>query len=231
MELSIDEADDDNKFILGIKTRIKKHKRIIRSLASPKRQTNRRWAIVIVVCALLASFLLSFVSNRALSSVSLGSAFIILFAFILIGVVFDIVGTSVTAANSTPFHSMAARKVPGARYALKIIGAASKVSNFCNDVIGDITGIISGGAVVVIVGYFSATFTWAKNTVLLNLILTSIVAALTIGGKALGKGIALNYSNTIIYYVGLAIESIVRIINPKSLNKHSKKSRKTKKDT
>ena len=223
--------EDPPAFISRIKDGIKKHKQIIRSLAAPKRQTNTRWAMVIVAVALASSFFLSFISNRALANVTLGGALVILFLFILIGVMFDIVGTSVTAASSTPFHSMAARKVRGAKYALKIISAAGKVSNFCNDVIGDITGIVSGGAVVVIVGYFASTFAWASNSVLLNLVLTSIVAALTIGGKALGKGIALNYSNTIIYYVGFVVESIVALVAPGKLTKQGeKKNKKVKKD-
>ncbi|MBR2742240.1 MAG: Mg2+ and Co2+ transporter CorB [Clostridia bacterium] len=223
MEASKEASDDEDTSGPNIRDRIKKHKRIIRSLASPKRKSDSRWAIIVVIVALIASFCLSFVSNRALAGVSLVGALVILFVFILLGVLFDIVGTAVTAANSTPFHSMASRKVPGAKYALKIIAQAGKVSNFCNDVIGDITGIISGGAVVVIVGYFALTFTWVKNTVIINLLLTSIVAALTIGGKALGKSIALGYSNTIIYYVGLMAESIIRIAAPAKLNKRRTK--------
>ena len=228
--MSSSDGEDDNKTTFGIRAAILRHKTIIRSLASPKRQANKKWALIIVVVALLTSFGLSFLSNNALMSVSLGSAFVILFVFILIGIVFDIVGTAVMAASLTPFNSMAAKKVPGARYALKIISAASKVSNFCNDVIGDIAGIISGSAVVVVVGFFSKTYLWASNEVLLNLILTSIVAALTIGGKAIGKTIAMNYSNTIIYYVGWLAEGIVRIFNPESLNRPNKKKGKNKKD-
>ncbi|MBQ3378854.1 MAG: Mg2+ and Co2+ transporter CorB [Clostridia bacterium] len=236
MESSNEGTDEDNTGSFGIRDRIKKHKKIIRSLASPKRKSDSRWAIIVVAVALLASFCLSFVSNRALSGVSIAGALVILLIFILLGIVFDIVGTAVTAANSTPFHSMAARKVPGAKYALKIIAQAGKVSNFCNDVIGDITGIISGGAVVVIVGYFAASFSWEKNSVLINLVLTSIVAALTIGGKALGKNIALGYSNTIIYYVGLVLESILGVAAPKKLNRQGDKKksgriRAAKKDT
>jgi CBS domain containing-hemolysin-like protein len=94
---------------------------------------------------------------------------------------------------------MAAKKVLGAKYALRIIKNANKVSNFCNDVVGDIAGIVSGGTVIVFVVHLSKTFVWATNTILFNLILTSIVAAFTIGGKAIGKSIAINYCNTIVF--------------------------------
>ncbi|MBQ1435621.1 MAG: Mg2+ and Co2+ transporter CorB [Clostridia bacterium] len=235
MELSNEESDEDNHKRPGIKERLKKHKKLIRSLASPNRKSDIRWAVIVVIVALAASFCLSFVSNRALSGVSIGGALVILLIFILLGVIFDIIGTAVTAANPVPFHSMASRKVPGAKAAIRIISQAGKVSNFCNDVIGDITGIISGGAVIVIVGFFVTSFGWAKNSVLISLVLTSIVAALTIGGKALGKSIALGYSNTIIYYVGLLTESILKVIAPRRLQKpKSKKSGQigaAKKDT
>ena len=40
---------------------------------------------------------------------------------------------------------------PDARQAIYIVRNADRVSNFCNDVIGDISGIISGTAVAFVV--------------------------------------------------------------------------------
>ncbi len=64
---------------------------------------------------------------------------------------FDIIGIAVTTAKEMPFHAMAANKVEEAKYAIKLVKNASQVSNFCNDVIGDISGIISGslGATII----------------------------------------------------------------------------------
>ena len=45
---------------------------------------------------------------------------------------------------------MASRKVPEAEDALRLIRNAGRVSSFCNDVIGDICGVISGSAAAVI---------------------------------------------------------------------------------
>ena len=63
-------------------------------------------------------------------------AFVVLACFILLGIVFDIIGVAVTAADERPFHSMAAHRTPGAREALGLIRKANKVSSFCNDVVG-----------------------------------------------------------------------------------------------
>ena len=74
---------------------------------------------------------------------------------------------------------------------------ADKVSSFCNDVIGDICGIISGSAGVIIATFLANTF--EINIFIVTLLVTAIIAALTIGGKALGKSIAINKSNYILY--------------------------------
>ena len=90
------------------------------------------------------------------------------------------IGTAVQSAEEKPFHSLAARKVKGARESISVIRHAPQLANLCCDVIGDIAGIISG-----------ATTT-----------LTGIVSSLTIGGKAMSKGISMNNGNSIVFTVG-----------------------------
>lgn len=107
------------------------------------------------------------------------------------------IGISVTVADQKVFHSMAAKGVKGAKTALKLITNASKVSSFCNDVIGDICGIISGSTAVTISNAISVNL--KLNNLLVTLIMTAIVASLTIGGKAMGKTIAINNSTKILY--------------------------------
>ena len=107
------------------------------------------------------------------------------------------IGVAVTSADEKPFHSMSARKVKGANIAVMFKKNADKVSSFCNDVIGDICGIISGSAGVIIATFLANTF--EINIFIVTLLVTAIIAALTIGGKALGKSIAINKSNYILY--------------------------------
>lgn len=107
------------------------------------------------------------------------------------------VGVAVTSANITPFHSMSARKIKGASLAVNLINNSSKVSSFCNDVIGDICGIVSGSAGVIIATTISSTFKF--NPLLVSLITTALIAALTIGGKALGKTFAVRNNNSIVF--------------------------------
>ena len=117
--------------------------------------------------------------------------------FVLLGVVFDMIGVAVTASDEKPIHSMNARKVRGADVATVFKKNADKVSSFCNDVVGDVCGIISGSAGVVIAA--SLTKIIKIEPLYISLIGTALIAALTIGGKALGKGIAIKNSNNILF--------------------------------
>lgn len=137
-------------------------------------------------------------SSGIMNLVSIWIAILILLFFILTGIVFDIVGMAVTTASEAPFHSMAARRIKHADRAIRLIKAKDKVSNFCNDVVGDICGIISGSASAAVVAYI-LKISPSLNGFLLSLIVTASVAALTVGGKAMGKTIAIRHSNTIVY--------------------------------
>ncbi len=118
---------------------------------------------------------------------------------------------------------MASRKYYGAKQSIKLIRNANKVSSFCNDVVGDICAVISGTAIAVIILRISYSMD-ASQTAVLGLIASGFVAALTIGGKALGKTIAIQNSNYIVYRVGVVLQLFTGRVN--SGNKNSKKSEK-----
>ena len=141
---------------------------------------------------------MSFMSNEVLSASGMAVSFVVLLAIIMIGILFDIIGMSVTAAEEKPFHSMAAKKVPEAAVAIRLIRRADRVSSICNDVVGDICGIISGSASAVIAASVVLHMEPAVSSVL-KLLMSALVAALTVGGKAFGKSIAMNNATLIIH--------------------------------
>lgn len=163
-------------------------------------KSSGRWAVQVFFIAVFLSAALSFASDQALNGAGLAVAFAVLLAFILLGIVFDIIGVAVTAADEKPFHSMAARKTPGAREALGLIRKADKVSSFCNDVVGDICGIISGSTGAVIVVQIQSAF--GTPGVVISLAVTALTSGLTIGGKALGKSFAIAKSTAVLQLVG-----------------------------
>ncbi|MBQ2909784.1 MAG: hypothetical protein IJE53_03180 [Bacilli bacterium] len=162
-----------------------------------KEHVNVKWIIEIVVMAFAISFGLSLVSQTTIPKLSTWVGVIITLLFIVIGIIFDIVGVAVNSADEKVFHSMNARQVKGSKVAVKFKKNADKVSSFCNDVIGDICGIISGAAGTTI----AVNIANSLNVELLfvNLTVAAIIAALTIGGKAMGKSFAMNKSDIILY--------------------------------
>lgn len=164
---------------------------------------RRRWVVSITIFAFLLSVFMSLFSETVLRNSTLVTAFIVLIVIILTGVAFDIVGVAVTVAEEKPFHSMAAGKIKGARSSLKLIRNASRVSNLCNDVVGDTCGIISGTAAAFIVTKVSEL--GIGDQTVFALILSGLVASVTIGGKAIGKELAISKAKEIILFIGKII--------------------------
>ena len=165
-----------------------------------KNTGTSQWVIQVFFISLVLSGALSFASGEVLNDAGLLPACIVLAFFILLGILFDIIGVAVTAADTRPFHSMAARRIPGAKEALSLIRKASRVSSFCNDVVGDICGIISGTTAAVIVTHIQRTL--SIRSTLIALAVTALVSGLTIGGKAVGKAFAIERSTAVLQLVG-----------------------------
>ena len=171
--------------------------------AAAKKERNKtiRWVVTIFFVTILVSGVISLLSDYIMSVSGIVVAFLILMAIILIGIIFDIIGVAVASADEKPFHSMAARKVPGAQDAIKLLRNAERVSSICNDVVGDICGVVSGSASATIaaqvLSYFE--FGWPQ---LISLVMSALVAGLTVGGKAIGKTFAMNSCTKIIGFVG-----------------------------
>ena len=163
-----------------------------------------KWVITIFLVTIVVSGLISLISDQLMDRSSIGVAFVILFSIVLIGIVFDVIGVAVTSADETPFHAMASRKVPGAKEAIRLLRKAERVSSICNDVVGDICGVVSGSAsaaiAVQILNNFE--FSWPD---MVSLMMSAFVAALTVGGKAIGKTFAVNSCTEIVYWVGQLI--------------------------
>ena len=186
--------------------------------AKKERKRTRNWVIEIFFVTMLVSGSISFLSEEIMANSNIIVAFLILLIIVVIGIIFDIIGVAVTSADEKPFHSMAARKVPGAHEAITLLRNAERVSSICNDVIGDICGVVSGSASATIAAEVLTTmegFSWPK---LVTLTMSAVVAALTVGGKAVGKTFAINSSTTIIHGVGRAIHifhNIPKIVRKK----------------
>lgn len=144
-------------------------------------------------------------------------SFIALVVVILTGVVSDAIGTAAAAAEAAPFNAMAAKKLPGAKQAVRITRNADLVANLTADVVGDIAGTLSGavGASIVIALAKQVT---GINLVLMGATMTSLIASMTVGGKTIGKSIAISNANAIILRVAKALSWLERWTGVEFLN-------------
>lgn len=185
------------------------------------RRENNIWILLITLISFFISATLLITSSKILESVNYIVAFCVVLGIIIFGIIFDIIGIAVTAADETPFHAMASRKFYGAKQAIMLIRNANKVSSFCNDVVGDICGVISGTASGFIILMISGNSS-ASETTLFGVIITGLVASITVGGKAMGKTIAIENSNYIVYKVAVIIKFLIGRINFKRIKDKKK---------
>ena len=138
-------------------------------------------------------------------------------------ILFDGIGVAVTSCDITPIVSMASKKEYGAKTAMWLVKNNEKVSNVCNDVIGDIFGIISGacGAAIAIK---IVTLTDDKYQQWIAIAVSAVVSALTIGGKAFLKNIAITNSKEFVMFVA----RIIGIFHPEERNRQKTSSQPSK---
>ncbi len=171
-----------------------------------EKQKSSHWAMQVFVLAVALSAALSLISSTALTGAGYVVAVSVLVAFIALGIVFDMIGVAVTAADPRPFHSMASHKEKGGKQAIRLLQNASRVSSVCNDVVGDICGIVSGTTAAVIVTRLQQDF--STTSVLIAIALTALISGLTIGGKALAKTVAINDCTRVVHRVALIMYAL-----------------------
>ncbi|KYH31649.1 CNNM domain-containing protein [Neomoorella mulderi] len=151
-------------------------------------------------------------------------SFTLLMLIILAGIAFDIVGVATAAASEAPLHARAAKKIPGARQALGLLRNAERVASFSTDVVGDVCSTLSGavGAVIILrlVGQHGA------EDLLVSTLMTAVISAVTVGGKALGKGFALHQASDIIFFVGRVLYGVERLTGWRPFNHAPQKGRR-----
>lgn len=181
-----------------------------------ERSRTIHWVVTVFLVTLVISGMISLISDEVMASSGLLAAFAILLGIVFLGIIFDIIGMAVATASEKPFHSMAARKVPGAQEAIRLLRNAERVSSICNDVVGDICGVVSGSASATIAALIltHVDTIWPRAV---SLGMSALVAGLTVGGKAIGKTIAVNSCTQIVHLVGRFLHTLNRLKKKKSL--------------
>ena len=170
------------------------------------KQEKRQWVVTVVVLSFVLSVLMSVLTSLFVDSAGLLVALLALIVLISIGVITDVIGTAVTSADEQPFIAMASKRIKGAKQALRLIRKAERVSSLLNDVVGDICGIVSGSTAAVIVTHLQRDF--STSSVLISIGATALISGITIGGKALGKSVAINDCTKVVYRVARIMNAL-----------------------
>lgn len=159
-----------------------------------------KWLLTVLLISFILSIVMSITSEGLIPKVNVVIGIIIILLFIFIAVIFDMIGVAITAQEETPFHSMASKKIKGSTNSVRLLKNSDKIASICNDVVGDVCGVVSGSAGVLVANTISESFDINKSIIVL--VTTAIIASLTITGKAYGKTIAINNSKSITEKVG-----------------------------
>jgi CBS domain containing-hemolysin-like protein len=178
-------------------------------LKKKKSKGVRFWALKIFIITLILTAGISVVTETLMDRMSIvAAAFLILF-IMLLGVVFDIIGIAFATCDPTPFVSMASKKIKKAKSAIRLMQNADIVSNICGDVVGDICGIVSGAAGAA-VAVKIAVQTAGTPEFVWTIVVSSVIAALTVAGKAAGKTIAIQNDKQIVCFVSYITMFFIR---------------------
>ena len=158
---------------------------------------KNKWILQVFVISFLLSAIFSGFSSY-LSDLNLVILIMVLLLVISIGILFDMVGVAVLTAKEAPFHARNSKKMKEASSCIYLLKNSTKVSSICNDIVGDICGIISLGATL------SLFLSLKTNMSLLiaTILVTSFISGLTVGGKAYFKVIATKQSDAIVLIAG-----------------------------
>lgn len=155
------------------------------------------WGLTILVLSFFLSVLFSFLTEIAVNDSPVYVCVIVLVVLLILNVGCDIIANAVLSCDVDGFNAMASRKIRGARRAVTFCKHAEKIASIFSDVIGDICGIISGSAGAVLAGYF--VFNDSVEGMVISILISAVIGALTVGGKAFGKPISLKYNSKIAF--------------------------------
>ncbi|MCL4424171.1 MAG: hypothetical protein M1553_01630 [Firmicutes bacterium] len=153
----------------------------------------------------LVALLMAFPTQTVLTRVKIWIAVPILMLVVMTGILADVIGVAVTVTEERPFHSRSAKKLAGARHALRLIRNADRVASLCNDAIGDLAGTMSGAMGAAIVFNLEKIYP-DLNEALVGTIMVALISSVTVGGKAVGKMVALRESHMITQRLGEVLD-------------------------
>ncbi|MEG1752009.1 MAG: hypothetical protein RR140_00760 [Clostridia bacterium] len=167
-----------------------------------QKKINFHWPIKIFVLTVALSLLFSISSEFIMSKTGIFVTALIIVFLISVATLADMLGVAVTACDCEIIKN---NKKRGVRESLFLLKNADKISSLCNDVIGDVCGILSGAAGASIIVRMLPVQVSSMMQIVLMSVASSFIAGFTIFGKALGKKYAMEKCENIVLFAGKII--------------------------
>lgn len=181
-----------------------------------KKDGAKWWVVKVTVITFLTTAIFTVLSDTTVSRSSILVASFIVFLLVFVSIIFDVVGVAVTSCDISSLVPMSARGVKEGKIAISLVKNASKVSSICSDVIGDICSIVCGACGTVIVAKL-LVLSGDEYEFILTILVSALIAGVTVGGKAFGKKFAINYSKELVMLTARVL-SIFKIKRKKDKN-------------
>lgn len=156
---------------------------------------KQNWNLLVFILSFTLAIIFSFLTNILSNNSSDIFIILIILIVIMIGIIFDMIGVAVLTAKESTFHAMSSKKIKGAKKATKLIKNNVKVASFCNDIVGDVCGIVSGGLGAVL----AISISDYLGITLATIIVSAIISSLTVTGKAIFKNVAVKKADNILF--------------------------------
>ncbi len=221
---NVDEQNKGNEIEVKGKKKSKKEKKIQSKFAK-----NYRWPLIVLVTAFCISMMFGVLSEVALDGANIIISIVVILVFLVIAIITDMIGVAITSCDEKNLRAMAARKIRGAKEAIILQKNGDKVSSIFADILGDVCGILSGAAGASVASALITQNMSSFTGVAIASLVSAIIAALIIFGKALMKKYSMNHSEKIILIMG-KIMSVFHISKKEKNTKNNKNNKNNDKN-
>lgn len=155
------------------------------------------WGVSVLFLSFALTVIFSFLTELAIQGSPAYVCIIVLIVLLVINIGCDMLANAIVSCLPEAFHAMASNKIKGAKRAVNFCKNQTKLSSIFADVIGDICGIVSGAAGTALVVHFALE--GSMQELILSILVSALIGALTVGGKALCKHFAVKYNKQITF--------------------------------
>ena len=168
-----------------------------------------KWAFKMLFLSMSLSVFFGYISQTMLSNMGIIIASVGIIFFVVLSVIFDMIGIAVASADIDIFEKWISENVKGSKVGLKLCKNSEKVCSFCADVVGDICGTLCGAGGACIIASATKSVSNSHIIILISVLTSALIAGLMIFFKALMKTTALKNANKIILKIGKILEKTI----------------------